>query len=55
MIQVTAKDLMKAQKKIHKSRKMQEDEMKVSEETKQKFQRKPYYMLVGKKQGGGQA
>lgn len=48
MVGVTAKDLMKAQKKRYMSQKQKEEDAKVTEEMRQKFQRKPYYMTVGK-------
>lgn len=48
VIGVTAKDFMKSQKKRYMSQKQKEDEVKVTEEMRQNFQRKPYYMTVGK-------
>ena len=48
MIEVTTKDLMKEQKKRYKSQKQKEEEARVTEEMRQIFQRKPYYMTVGK-------
>ena len=44
MIKVTAKDFLKEQNKRYRLQK--EEEVNVTEEMKQKFQRKPYYMAV---------
>ena len=45
MIRVTAKDFLKEQSKRY--RRQREEAVNVTEEMKQKFQRKPYYMTVG--------
>lgn len=48
MTGVTAKDLMKAQAKRLKRQQEKEAESKVTEDMRFRFQRKPYYMTVGK-------
>ncbi|MCI7790038.1 MAG: hypothetical protein MR531_04545 [Lachnospiraceae bacterium] len=48
MIGVTAKDLMKGQEKRYRRQKQKEEEIKVTEDMKLQFRRKPYYMTVGK-------
>lgn len=46
MIRVKAKDFLKEQNKRYRLQK--EEKVEVTEGMRQKFQRKPYYMTVGK-------